>query len=279
MCLLKIQNNNFLLKILNMCNLLLCAQMSIVIVFCILLVPCLVFAQNSTSLPVATTLEVRGALPEGGEVVVYEEESETYKIATDAKDARVYGVSAVSPALVFSVGSGTVPVVTIGAAQVKVTVENGAITRGDLLISSSEDGVAMRAELGDDAVFAVALEDYIGGGVGTIVAEVGIEQARSLQESRREIDRIATEQASSTLENKDGISLARASIAALIALGGLIFILYSFRSTIAKGVVSIGRNPRARTSIMALAFGNIIFALILCAVVVFIAVGVLVLPI
>jgi len=68
-------------------------------------------------------------------------------------------------------------------------------------------------------------------------------------------------------------------IAVVLVIGGLFFILYSFRSTIKAGVVSVGRNPRARSSIVALAIGNLTFALILCAAVVFIAVAILILPV
>lgn len=249
-----------------------------VLFFCVVFwaIPLFSFAQTNTSLPVATTLEVAWAKSDGGEVVIYKESDSIYEVASTQKDARVFGVTALRPALVFSVGSGTVPVVTVGATRVRVNTENGPIARGDLLVSASAQGSAMRASLDDDAVFAVALEDHTASEPGMIIAEIGIEQARSLQESRRAIEKELTQVASST--EKTNISIARASIAAGIALSGLIFILYSFRSTIAKGVVSIGRNPRARTSIMALAFGNIIFALILCAFVIFIAVGVLVLP-
>lgn len=260
------------------------------ITFCLVAVsailPLCVFAQGAVSLPVATTLEINNAQTTGGEVVLYDEQKNVYAIAQDAKDARVYGVTAIRPTLVFATASGTIPVVTAGATSVRVNSRNGAIERGDLLQSSGILGVAMRADLEDDAVFAIALESFEGTAVdssqqGSIIAEIGVDQAHALQESRREIERLNTEAAAATTTGKDTlvVSFIRGAIAATVAVGALFFILYSFRSTIAKGVVSIGRNPRARTSIMTLAFGNIVFALILCAVALFVAVGILVLPV
>lgn len=251
---------------------------------CALALPLLASAQSANTLPIATTLQVSGADNEGGQVTLYDEATNGYFISANEKDARVYGVTAVSPALVFTTSSGTIPVVTSGPTQVRVTTSNGIISRGDLLESSALAGTAMKADLSDDQVFAVALESFGTQGIsnesGSIIASIGIDQAHALQVSRRELEkRQSLGSSSSSTASKSPISIVRAGIAAIIAVGGLLFILYSFRSTIAKGVVSIGRNPRARTSIMALSFGNIIFALILCAVVIFIAIGVLVLPV
>ncbi len=245
--------------------------------------PLLAFGQTNTAFPVAMTLRVADAIPEGGEIVAHDEVNESYVLSTAAREGQVYGVTAYRPALVFATGSGTVPVVTSGATQVRVTLSNGDIARGDLLVSSDIRGVAMHADISDDEVFAIALEDFrdVGDEIGIVIAEVGVEGARALQEKRRQIEKQNPISGTLTKDIKDGggtVSFIRAGIATIIAVGGLFFILYSFRSTVAKGVVSIGRNPRARTSIMALAFGNIIFALVLCAVAIFVAIGVLILP-
>lgn len=240
------------------------------------------YAQGNTSLPVAVTLEVVGANPDGAEVVTFVEEKNQYVLSRTARDGQVYGVTAISPALVFSTtASGTIPVLTAGATSVQVNNSNGVIKRGDLLTTSNTKGTAMRADLADDHVFAIALEDFGGDTsaltTGKIIAEIGIAQAQAIQEIRREVEKenlLASSTAVTSI-----VSFVRVGIAAMVAMGGLLFTLYSFRSAMAKGVVSIGRNPRASSSIVALAFGNIIFALILCAVTVFVAIGILILPV
>lgn len=256
---------------------------SISVTLAALFLPMFVFAQSSNTLPVATTAVVAGASASGTQVVVYDQQADMYGVSKKARDASVYGVTAISPAIVFATASGTMPVVTQGTTKVQVTAANGPITRGDILTTATSSGTAMRADLSDDAVFAVALEGFgnaTTSATGTILAQVGVDDARALQLARRDTAKQSVIAASSTdAAGTKMVSYTRDIIAAIIAIGGLLFILYSFRSTLSKGVVSIGRNPRARTSIITLAFGNIIFALLLCAVVIFIALGVLVLPV
>lgn len=240
--------------------------------------PAGMFAQAQGTLPVATTIELQGGTGVAGEVVIFNNDTNTYFVSETANDARVYSVTALSPALVFVTGSGTVAVVSSGLAHVQVNSEGGAIERGDLLTTSDTRGVAKKAAEDEENVFAIALESFPDGGQsqGTIAADIGIKQAQALRNAQLETS--AKEVEPSLIAKALPVSTVRYAIATLIAVGALMFILYSFRSTIAKGVVSIGRNPKARMSIMTLAFGNILFALILCAVAIFVAIGVLVLP-
>lgn len=237
-----------------------------------LLVAGTVQAQTGMSVPVATTVQLTDGVVENGLAVVYDRETDTYSLATITNDERIYGVTAERPVLVFSTSDDALPVVTNGVTTVRVSGATGPIARGDLLMTSSEPGVAVLAGLEDENVFAVALETWMASSSGVILAEVGVEQARARQLSRQEAVLTAG------MERRP-ISLARGLIAVVIAIGGLMFVLYSFRSVIKAGVVSIGRNPRARTAIMTLAIGNILFALVLCLLALFVAVAVLILPV
>ena len=240
----------------------------------------LFFMPGSTlanSLPTAetVTLEEVGTVSEGT-VVVANEDTGTYRVSSSADAAAIYGVAAARPPVVYTTENNNVPVITEGIAFVRVTSSNGEIRRGDLLVSSEEEGVAMRAGESEQYVFAIALEPLVtGSGVGVIQAEVGSDRAQTLRNLQRE-------QAAAALAETEGVessfSWVRAVIATVIIVGGLFFVLYSFRSTIAHGVVSVGRNPRAKRSILTLSVANIVFALALCGVVVFIAVAILVLP-
>jgi hypothetical protein len=126
-------------------------------------------------------------------------------------------------------------------------------------------------------VFAIALEDYREG-MTTLQAEINQEKAKQLHSQNKEVE--GTTDPSSLVEIKETFSssFVRGVIATCIAVGALSFVLYSFRVTIGNAVVSIGRNPRARGAIMMLSIGNIIFALFLCGVALFVAIAVLVLP-
>ncbi len=211
-----------------------------------------------------------------GAVIVANDERYTLSQFADAPE--VFGVIAEKPALVFSTGADQVPVITEGVALVQVNGQGGSIIRGDVLVTSSVAGVAKKASTTDEYMFAIALEDYQfdknqENTVGVIQADIGAERAQAVAQNIKNNTQESEEQ------NKDTSFFIRAIIASVLSIGALFFLLYSFRSTITQGVVSIGRNPRARTSIMTLTFGNIVFSLVLFAVVIFVAIAVLVLPV
>ncbi len=238
-----------------------------------------VYAQSNGTLPIATTVSLLEPTIHTGEVITYDQTINTYALSKIADEAEVFGVSAYNPALVFETASGTIPVVTQGVVHLRVSQEQGPILRGDFLVTSSRTGIAMKALNTDNHVFAIALETFedAANDIGVVLVDVDKERASSLR-AASVAARTAQKDADAQTKGLD-ISMLRIAIATTITIGSLFFILYSFRSTIAKGIVSIGRNPRARSSIVALSFGNILFALILCAVAIFIAVAVLVLPV
>ena len=242
------------------------------------------YAQQSGVLPVATTVFVADSAVATGDVIVFEEKTQTYTISKSTNEANIYGVVANRPALVFQTATGTMPVVSIGATLLKVSTSGGEIKRGDLLVASKDSGVAQRAGEADTNVFAIALEPFLGdqGSGGMIQAEVDVERAHALREARlaqaHELKNPITQLTTPT-KTILGVSLVRGGIAFIVAVGALFFILYSFRSAFGKGIVSIGRNPRARNSIIALSFGNILFALVLCGITLFVAIAILILPV
>lgn len=226
---------------------------------------------QANEMPIASTVPIEDEAVEAGAVVRYSETDDTFTVTKTPRDAQVYGVVNERPALVFVTATTAVPVVTGGVSDVLVSTENGPVARGDVLTSASRTGYAMRADLEDRAVFAIALEGTDADGL--IEAEIGVEEARALQRERR----------ADALEQTDDagliVSTARAALAAALVLGALGFVLYSFRSVMTSGVLSIGRNPRAKRSVMAATIGSMILAVILIAVVVFVAIGILVLPV
>jgi hypothetical protein len=234
----------------------------------------MVIAVSANALQVASTVTLQDDVEVvEGMVIVADEDSGTYAVSSVASDAQVFGVTAAEPSLVFVTEGNRTPVVTEGISLIRVVGSNGAINRGDLLVSSSIPGVAMLAEEGDPSVFAIALQTHQtqgDGEIGVVQAEIGSERARAAQAM---LTGSAQEE-----EDSRAPSIVRGTIAAVLVVGALFFILYSFRSTMTQGVVSVGRNPKARRSIVTLSFANIGFAVLLCAIVVFIAIAILILP-
>jgi hypothetical protein len=240
--------------------------LSVCIFVCAL--PLLASAQNA--LPIASTLTVKGDATQMGTLVVFDEVSQTYAVSSAQNDARVYGVVAERPALLFTTASGSVPVQTEGIAYVRVAGSSTPITRGDLLVTGTKEGTASRAYPQDEHVFAVALESYESRDDGLLLSDVRVARARAARQEAvaQQVER-----------QKLPVSWLRGAIAATIAMSAIIFMLFSFRSIVNNGVVSVGRNPRAQTSIITFAFGTILGVVLLGGLALFVAIAVLVLPV
>lgn len=252
-------------------------------------------AQTNATLPVAVSVPLSGASGAGGALVVYDEDAQTYALASVANSADVFGVTVATPPLVFETATDTIPVVTSGSVYVQVTDANGQINRGDLLVSAGSAGLAAKAGPEQDHVFGMALQDAPAG-EATILAQFDPRSAKALLSERRaaaeaaaEAERAAGEAGGATdaeeaAEERGPIAALFATytrnvLAFIIAVGSLVFLMYTFRSTIINATLAVGRNPRARNAIMTVSVENIIFALIICAVAIFLAIAVLVLPV
>lgn len=109
---------------------------------------------------------------EAGDVVIVDPNSpDTYRRSSGAFEQSVAGVVSTNPTIV--VGDGrtdyTAVVAMVGRVPVKVSTENGSISRGDLLVSASTTGYAMKYDAGKDekigmiGVIGVALEPLTDG--------------------------------------------------------------------------------------------------------------------
>ncbi len=222
-------------------------------------------------LPVAVTVPLSTAA-KPGTVIRYDEAIQRYEPTTQAYDAAVYGVVAERPAILLQTSSTSVPVVTRGSTLVRVSNQAGSVTQGDLLVASAGKGVAMLAHATATGVFAIAQEDLVGT-QGLVLAEVGVERAQAVQAARLEAEQVA---AQPPLVSE---SVVRTVVAVVLALGGLGYLLYSFRGILQSSVLSIGRNPRARQALLVSSVSSMVLVLVVVGVVLFVALGVLVLPV
>lgn len=116
---------------------------------------------------------------EPGDVVVFDKENnETIKLSSSAYSMQIAGVISTEPGLIMGTGGlDKEPVGELltlaGRVPVKVSAENGDISIGDPLTTSSQAGVAMKAtEAG--MILGYAMEDYLGAGTGKIVAMINV---------------------------------------------------------------------------------------------------------
>ncbi len=84
---------------------------------------------------------------EAGDVVLIGDKENTGLIKSSVRfDSRVAGVVSEEPKIYMGCGEQKIPLALAGVVKCKATTENGSIKRGDLLVTSSLPGYAMRAD-------------------------------------------------------------------------------------------------------------------------------------
>lgn len=141
--------------------------------------------QNSGA-DIAEAFEVTGTIQEyepGDVLVISTSTDRTVEKSSGAYSTLVAGVYATKPGVLLTEDhidadiSHKVPMGVIGVIPTKVCVEGGAIKRGDLIVTSSTPGVAMKADpdkVKVGQVIGKALQDYNGNGIGKINILVSI---------------------------------------------------------------------------------------------------------
>lgn len=228
---------------------------------------------------IATKIPFTGSNVSYGDIIAYNGSTGMYTLSQGSNDPNAYGVAVADPALLFSPSSGgDVPLLHSGTALVNVTLENGPIAVGDQLTSSIIPGKARRANPGEH-IIGVAAEAFTGlGGVllrapdgtqvpsGTISVDVNVGTAEASAPSASLAS--CTSLACMLLHAIDPAlarAIARYLLAALIATLALYFAFKSFMSEANYGVISMGRNPLAKTSIQSMVLFNAVLAFVVAS--------------
>lgn len=253
-----------------------------------LVFPGITSAQLRESTSVARTIPVADAEVSFGDVILYDNENNLYRLSFSASDPRFFGIVVENPTLIVETDEDLVPVLQSGIIPVNVTLENGAIEIGDPITTASFAGKGMRALENEKSIFGFAVEaldvenavqdedsDTL---MGTILVEVGGERVVAHLASLESLSRDQSEESVENKETSEGSTEAtiRFGFAALVALGSIFLIYFAFASSIKHGVVSVGRNPRARSSIRSMVILNVILAIVVTAAAIFFAISLLV---
>jgi hypothetical protein len=238
---------------------------------------------------IATAVKFSGTQVAYGDVVVYDPSVDAYVLASELSAMDTYGIVIKQPTLLYTTGDGgTVPVVQTGSTLVNVTLESGPIQAGDTLTASSIPGKVRRASAGE-LVIGTASESFTGeGGIplrmanGSEVLSGTITVNAGTGSGALDSPQVATTQCDSLwcrfLGGLDPYVLrefARYLLSGLIAGLSITFAFRSFVSDANYGVISMGRNPRAKASIQSLVLFNAVLAIVIGGAGLFVAVIVL----
>lgn len=224
---------------------------------CLVFGPAMPAVAASVSLSVAHVVPIFGdAVPSDADIVVLR--NNRHELSSEPYDSLVIGIITLNPALSFQstdIENGY-PVAESGIIKVNVTTENGAITAGDYITTSSTPGAGMKATR-SAVVVGIALENYSDSSQkGPIDVDMQLKPTTILSTG----DTFAgTKDAFSKIRDAFSLSAIAAAdepskiiryvIASLITLISIIFAFYMFGRTANAGVVAVGRNPGARRSI------------------------------
>lgn len=210
---------------------------------------------------------VTSPIPTGALVSISPTKAGTAVIADLKNQDKLFGVAVISSSALLSIsgGSGEVQVASSGLAPVLVSTEGGAIKRGDNLGVSTIAGVA-RKSLPGSRTIGTASDDFDGTGpgatkrtldtssgkkevsVGQIPVDIGVGNYQPNGLDTSSVVPTWLQTVSNTVAGKV-VSPIRAVIATTILLAAIISVSVLLYGAVRTSIISIGRNPLAKSSV------------------------------
>jgi len=244
-------------------------RISISILVIALAIPQAVLAQTNVLEGLAEYVPIPDAIVRDGDIIVLQ--GSQYRLADTPYHAQLFGVVQLEPAVALNVvgNDETYPLVSQGTVHVNVSTINGPIDAGQLITSSLQPGVGMLAtEPG--LVLGRALKAYQSDSideVGQIPIVVGVFFATIL-DGQELLERSTFQQVQDLLVAGAAAVVTKPNqlikyfIAAAVALISVLMGFFVFGRSAVQGVVSVGRNPLARKSILLAVSFNIFLTVV-----------------
>lgn len=236
---------------------------------------------------IARLYDITGAKAVPGDLISFDRASQTFARTHVENDANLFGVVVSDPVLVLQTAGGGVPVVSTGEVRVNVTTLAGPIKAGDQLTSSVVPGKAQLAVGGGGVVLGTALESFPGPGVTTTAAATTSVYEGSVRVllgigPRLQVATTTTSVPPATPDAQPLSSLVakvlKYMLAALVATGSVFAAFRNFGASIRDGIVSVGRNPLAKSSIQSMVILNSVLIILVSAAGLFVGFAILLLP-
>jgi hypothetical protein len=258
----------------------------ILIVFLIAFVPQLLSAQSAqvSSMDIAKRYPLLETAFVFGDVVVYDRETQIYRLSFKRADTDVLGVTVENPTFLLDDGTENTPVVRTGETRVNVVGTGGPIAVGDYLTTSAVSGKAERASPSDSYLLGIALGSYAGfpeevtgeqagigyGQIPVLLAVGHISKAQEISTGKT---------ADSGVTEATVLNVIQYIVAAFVAVGSVYIAFRNFGPNLKEGVVSMGRNPLAKASIQSMVVLNVVLIVLISGAGLLVGLAILLLPI
>ncbi len=246
---------------------------------------------------VASPFVARGDVIDG-DIVSYDAESGTVHPSQLPEDEMMFGVVVLEPVMYMTDGAdeeGAVPVVRYGNVSVNVTDATGPILAGDLVTTSYIAGKGQRISRDQGAyVMGFALEDMVLTGdildlegrtirVGSVPVALRIGPYVSGQSSAflASTTALGYMPGSTQPDGERGLDLFkmfRYLLASIVAVGTVIVAARRFGDAFSQSVISVGRNPLARSQIRSMVLWNAFLLIVISGIGFAVAVAIIMAP-
>ena len=203
--------------------------------------------EGTATMGLAKVVETNLTNIAGGSVVSLSPTGKGAVLSTTPYDPQIMGVVSRDAAILIdtTTGKNGVPVISDGIVYILVSTQQGNISQGDLITSSTIPGVAVKATK-SGYVLGEALEDYDNPNANQtdlIAADLNLHYFNSkptLLGSLTDLLKYAL------LPTKDSPSpIWKYLVAAAVVLASFVLAYMTFGRTAAKGIEALGRNPSA----------------------------------
>ncbi len=219
---------------------------------------------------IATVHIILGGNTQPGDIVSFDKNTRTFHLAHIPGDKDAFGVVVKNPILLLSDGNSGVPVVTSGEVSVNVTTQNGPIKVGDYISPSSVPGKGVKANRLDPYIVGTAITPFSGVSSSTQSSAKKIHQGSVQMLFYHRINplvAVVQQTPQSVAIGKNIIfHIVKYILAALVATGTVYVAFRASGSSMRSGIISIGRNPLAKSSIHSMLVLNTIMIILISAV-------------
>lgn len=229
--------------------------------------------EENISLGIANYLPVQGENIENGDIIAFT--SKGYFKSVTPYDPLIIGVVSKNPAVSLSIqgeaGENSIPVISSGSVEVKVTSQNGNIAVGDLITASSVPGAGMKATK-TGYVIGTALDSYSSNNpneIGKINTTLNLHYSYSTNSNFDTLTDILSLSLLATYESPSAIF--KYVVAGIIVMISFVMGVISFGRVANTGVEALGRNPLAGKSIQFGIFLNVLITIAIIGAGIFIA--------
>ncbi len=253
---------------------------------------------------VAAPVSVAGVV-NNHDIISYNSDDDTYVPSKHFADESMLGVIVDDPVFYMgedtSVASSVRPVIRFGEAVVNVSTVGGEIKAGDIITTSEIPGNGQRADKENTPyILGFALDNMVFNGneityggkkikLGTVSVALRIgpyitkEGAKFITTGKEELDTLTNTVneggvATVDVKNIGPFKVFRYLLAAIVAVSSIVISVTRFGDAFKEGVVSIGRNPLARSQIHSVLLWNILLIILVSGVGLGVAVAIILFP-